>query len=205
MFKRSSGIYLPGTAHWLWALSWVSALILSSQPLLYIAYISVSHLLEWRTGAYTEQGSVKSCYLLSSCTGHTGLLACFGKGPQPQTFRHGGRWCHCIHRISRWFCCLLRKGSLLETMGEEQFMQMFLIIRNVINKGEENLPFSFISLYYGMTSFVMQSTSDILLPCWTLVIHTSSWLSQLILGCWWSTAMPALMALSHAAQFSLVL
>lgn len=155
-----------------------------------------------------EQGSVKSCYLLSSCTGHTGLLACFGKALLPQTFRHDGRWCHCIHRISRWFCCLLRKGSLLEAMRKEHFMQMFLTTCNITNTGEEKLPFSLIYLYYKRTSFVMlQSISDILmlLFCWTLTIHALSWLSQLILGCWWSTAMTALTATSHAAVLSLAL
>lgn len=151
----------------------------------------MSCLLERRNEAQTEQGSVEPCYLLSSCTGHTGLLACFGKVPLPQTFHHDGRWCHCIHRISRWFCCLLRTESLLEATGKEHFMQIFLTTGNITNTGEDKLLFSLISLYYERTSFVMlQNVSDILmlLFCCMLIIHTLSWLSQFILGCWWSAA-----------------
>lgn len=109
---------------------------------LHVAYISVSHLLERQNEAWTEQGSDKLRYLLSSCTGHTGLLACFGKAPLPQTFLRDGRWCHCIRRISQLLCCLLRKGSPLEAMGKEHFMQMLLTTSNITNTGMEKLPFS---------------------------------------------------------------
>lgn len=176
--------------------------------MLWTVYISVPCLLERWNEAQTEKGSDKLWYLLSSCTGHTGLLACFGKAPLPQTFRRGGRWCHCIHRISQWFCCLLRTANLLKAMGKEHLMQIVLTTSNIVSTGIGKLPCSPVSLYYKRTSFVMlQNMSEILMQifCWTFIIHTFELSVSVNLWILILSWRPAQIAICHAALLSLAL